>query len=110
MTYTEFPKPSIEAVLHELAGENFIVPTGYGWVRMHCPFHNDRTPSAAVNHEFQSFHCFSCGREGDGVKLIQRELGLDLKDAIERAKALDSGTAKSKSAKKRRASDLLGRL
>lgn len=108
-SFEDLPKPPIADVLKELAGAEF-VPTGYGWVRMSCPFHEDRTPSARVNHELDAFKCFSCGRQGDALKLLQNELRVSFKDALERARALDSGpgTATSKRGK-RRPSELLKR-
>lgn len=105
----EIPHPPIAAVLRELTGvEN--VPTGFGWVRMHCPFHEDRTPSASVNHDEEAggFRCHSCGRHGDPLKLLQQELGLDFKEACDRARALGGGSSEGTRKKRtRRASDLL---
>lgn len=100
------PRPPIAAVLKELTGQD--VPTGMGWVRCSCPFHDDRTPSAAVNHEIDGFVCHSCSRRGDGLKLLQSELGLTFREARERASVLsgDSGNRQSRSPK-RRPSDLL---
>lgn len=103
----EIPKPAIADVLTELGAES--VPTGYGWVRMRCPFHEDRTPSAAVNHDAETggFRCHSCGRHGDGLKLLMTELGLSFPEACERASALSPCTTTGRPVRKRRASDLL---
>lgn len=109
-TELEIPRPPIAAVLAELTDiDEDDVPTGYGWVRMHCPFHEDRTASAAVNHDEDEggFRCHSCERKGDGLKLLQTELKLDFKEACDRARALGGGSSKSKPKRKRRASDLL---
>lgn len=106
--YRELPKPSIADVLKELGAGD--VPTGYGWVRIRCPFHEDRTPSAAVNHELDAFACHSCGRKGDALKLLQTELSLSFREACERAAALLSGPGNGTSKRgKRRPSDLLKR-
>jgi DNA primase len=103
--HSELPAFPISDILVELGAES--VPTGFGWVRMHCPFHEDRTSSAAVNHDKQGFVCHSCGRRGDGLKLLQSELGLSFIEALNRAKELTGvGTGQRKS-KTRRASDLL---
>lgn len=102
------PKPPIAEVLKELGAPD--VPTGYGWVKMSCPFHEDRTPSAAVNHELDGFACHSCGRKGDALKLLQTELRLSFPETVERASNLDpdSGNRQAKKTKRtRRASDLL---
>lgn len=102
----EIPKPPIAEVLAEITGCDVAdIPTGYGWVRMHCVFHEDRTKSAGVNHEVGGFACHSCSRRGDGLKLLQTELGLDFKSACEKAEQL--GGVVEKARPKRRASDLL---
>lgn len=109
----EIPKPAIADVLKELGATD--IPTGYGWVRMRCPFHEDRTPSAAVHHEKDAFACHSCGRKGDALKLLQTELRLSWREACERAAALLSGPGNgiykgaSRKNARRRPSDLLKR-
>jgi DNA primase len=102
------PLPSfdIEAVLTELGAES--VPTGVGWVRMACPFHQDRTPSAAVNREKNGFVCHSCGRHGDALKLYQTERGLSFREALDACRKL-AGISTDKPIRKRRASELLQR-
>lgn len=100
------PKPAISEVLAVVAGVSpDDIPTGGGWVRMHCPFHTDRIPSASVNHDINRFRCFSCDRDGDGLDLLQRELRLDFREAVDRARQLDSTTTEDRP--KPRASDLL---
>lgn len=105
-SFGDLPRPPIADVLRDLGAPD--VPTGFGWVRMHCPFHEDRTKSASVNHEIGGFACHSCSRRGDGLKLLQTELGLDFREACERASVLDPeyGNRQSKRPK-RRPSDLL---
>jgi hypothetical protein len=104
------PRPPIAAVLVELGMSPASIPTGYGWVKLSCFAHEDRTPSAAVNHELDGFTCHSCGRSGDALKLLQSELGLTFREACDRASNLDpdSGNRQARSKKRtRRASDLL---
>lgn len=74
---------------------------------MRCFAHEDRTASAAVNHEFNAYRCHSCELHGDSLKLLQSELGLTFVEALNKAKELtgiDGGQRKSRT---RRASDLL---
>lgn len=104
----ELPRPAIADVLRELTGVEHI-PTGYGWVRISCPFHEDRTPSAAVNHEIDGFICHSCQRSGDALKLLRNELRVTFHEATERASALTTGLAKGNTKRNRRPSDLLVR-
>ena len=112
MTY-DIPRPPIAAVLAELTGCNPAdIPTGFGWTRMRCIFHEDRTPSASVNHDPETggFRCHSCGRHGDGLKLLQQELGLSFSEACDRARLLAGEEVRGQKTKKkrtRRASDLL---
>lgn len=103
----ELPKPAIADVLKELGAED--VPTGYGWLRLVCPFCEDRNGSASVNHDLDGFICHQCGRRGDALKLLQTELGLSFTAALDRASGVsgESGNRHSRRAKTRRPSDLL---
>lgn len=103
----ELPRPSIESVLKELGADD--VPAGHGWIRMRCYAHEDRTPSAAVNHEVDGYRCHSCGRQGDALKLLQNELGLSFSDTCERARQLSGEPtgSKNRTVRTRRPSDLL---
>ena len=110
--HDDIPRPPIAAVLAELTGvDEKSVPTGFGWTRLRCPFHEDRTPSASVNHDPETggFRCHSCGRHGDGLKLLQQELGLSFSEACDKARALggDSQPGQKTKRRTRRASDLL---
>lgn len=45
--------------------------TGQGAERMiRCPFHDDRTPSCAINLDKKLFHCFGCGAQGTILDFI----------------------------------------
>lgn len=87
------------------------VPTGFGWVRAKCPFHDDRTASASVNHELQGFACMACGVTGDAIKLLQDQLGLTFREALEKARYLSGDETPTRGSggkppKRRRSSDL----
>jgi DNA primase len=103
--HEELPDFPIADVLVELGMD--VVPTGFGWIRCRCFGHEDRTASAAVNHELQAFVCHSCGRRGDALKLLQSELGLTFIEALNRAKELTGVSTERRKGKTRRASDLL---
>ncbi|MFH1326470.1 MAG: CHC2 zinc finger domain-containing protein, partial [Candidatus Falkowbacteria bacterium] len=38
---------------------------------LHCPFHEDKTPSLQIYPKTNSFHCFGCGAAGDQIKFIE---------------------------------------
>jgi DNA primase len=48
----------------------------------HCPFHEENTPSFAVNAEKQVFYCYGCHEGGDVITFIQKIEGLDFKAAL----------------------------
>lgn len=103
----ELPRPAIADVLRELGATD--VPTGYGWVRMHCYAHEDRTKSASVNHEKDAYTCHSCGRKGDALKMLQTELHLTFTETLERARMLTGDTPGTPRPRTRRRSELLRR-
>ena len=47
-----------------------------------CPFHNERTPSFAVNPSGQFYHCFGCGKGGGVINFIMEMENLSYPDAI----------------------------
>jgi len=46
-----------------------------------CPFHNERTPSFYVFAETQTWHCFGCNDGGDIFTFVQKQQGLDFREA-----------------------------
>ena len=47
-----------------------------------CPLHKDRTPSLSINTEKGVWHCFSCGRGGDGIKLVEEVRKCEFAEAV----------------------------
>ncbi len=49
-----------------------------------CPFHNDKIPSMAVNHNKQIFKCFVCEVGGDLITFVAKLFGLSNLDACKK--------------------------
>lgn len=47
-----------------------------------CPFHDEKTPSFAVNPDRQTFNCFGCDEHGDVVDFIIKRNGVNFKEAL----------------------------
>ena len=47
-----------------------------------CPFHNEKTPSFAVNEDKGFYHCFGCGEHGDIISFVMKSENLEFKEAI----------------------------
>lgn len=74
-------KPSIVTVLTHY-GFDFPAHIRPGGTKVKCAFHGDRIESAIVNEYHQSVVCFTCGRKGDSIKIIQDEESLSFKEAL----------------------------
>ncbi|HVD98937.1 MAG TPA: DNA primase [Cytophagaceae bacterium] len=47
-----------------------------------CPFHNEKSPSFAVNPAKGIFKCFGCGKSGDAITFVQQLEGLSYIEAM----------------------------
>ena len=47
-----------------------------------CPFHNEKSPSFAVNPAKGIFKCFGCGKSGDAITFVQELEGLSYLEAM----------------------------
>ena len=81
-----------ENFIQELVDRNDIVDVVGSYVNLSkksganyfglCPFHNERTPSFAVNPSGQFYHCFGCGKGGGVINFIMEVENLSYPDAI----------------------------
>ena len=67
-------------------------------LRLHCPFHDDKTPSLQVYYKTHTAYCFSAnckthGKSLDVIDFVLHKEGLTKHEAIERCKELINGTA-----------------
>lgn len=51
-----------------------------------CPFHNERTPSCAINSN-NTFKCFGCNKSGGGAIDFVVATGCTFREAIEELKS-----------------------
>ncbi len=54
--------------------------------RLHCPFHDDKTPSMQVYPKTNSYYCFGCGAKGDVIQFIEDYEKIEKSAAINKAK------------------------
>ncbi len=109
-----------DELVEEIRAKNDIVDVVSGYVRLQkkgnnhwgcCPFHNEKTPSFAVNGNKQMYHCFGCGAGGnvytfimnyenhtfpEAVKLLADRAGVSIPEPeqSEEAKKRDSKRAR----------------
>lgn len=48
-----------------------------------CPFHNEKTPSFAVNPEHQYYKCFGCGESGNIFNFVMKMENIDFLSAVQ---------------------------
>ena len=80
-----------EELVEEVRAKNDIVDVISGYVRMQkkganhwgcCPFHNEKTPSFAVNGAKQMYHCFGCGVGGNVFTFVMNYENFSFQEAI----------------------------
>jgi DNA primase len=47
-----------------------------------CPFHEETTPSFAIDRERRVYHCFGCGAGGDALDFYRRSTGATFPEAL----------------------------
>ena len=64
----------------EIPIENFLQINHAGFV--HCPFHEDKTPSLKVYKEKNRWFCYSCGEGCDVIDLIKKQDNCNFIEAV----------------------------
>lgn len=72
----------IEEVIEREAGVKFQKVGANLMCRCPFPDHRDEHPSFSVSPEKQVFHCFGCGRKGDGIGFVMQYRGLRFMEAL----------------------------
>ena len=67
----------------DIIGHYLTLKTKNGKHQACCPFHDEKTPSFAVNDRKGIFKCFGCGAAGDGIQFVMLREKLDFRDAVE---------------------------
>ncbi|WP_157269927.1 DNA primase, partial [Azohydromonas aeria] len=55
--------------------------TGANYVGL-CPFHGEKSPSFTVSPSKQFYHCFGCGANGDAIRFLTEQHGLNFVEAV----------------------------
>lgn len=80
-----------EELVEEVRVRNDIVDVVSGYVRLQkkganhwgcCPFHNEKTPSFAVNGAKQMYHCFGCGAGGNVYTFVMNYENYSFPEAV----------------------------
>lgn len=50
---------------------------------VHCPFHDDKTPSCMISSTKNVYHCFGCGAKGSVIDWVMKTQGVGFKHAVE---------------------------
>jgi DNA primase len=86
---TRITSESIEAVreaadLSEVVGRyTELTQSGSQLVGL-CPFHQEYSPSFAIDRQNQIYHCFGCSVGGDVFSFVMEKTDLSFTEAVER--------------------------
>jgi hypothetical protein len=66
-----------------------------------CPFHQEKTPSFAVDPERGVYYCHGCGEGGDAIQFVRRKEGLTFPEALRFLKISSDPIPREELAKRR---------
>lgn len=76
-------KASVDLAALVRASGVVLKPVGKNLVGL-CPFHSERTPSFTVTPATNLWHCFGCGKAGNGIQFLMELDGIDFPEAVRR--------------------------
>jgi DNA primase catalytic core len=100
------PDEQIERLKQEVSLVRLVESQGYQPKRqgkdyvIHCPFHEDDTPSLVISPANNLYHCFGCGAAGSVIDWTMKTQGLSFRHAVELLKSGDLQMAASQESAK----------
>lgn len=58
--------------------------SGRNSLKLHCLFHQEKTPSLTIFTDTNTFYCFGCKAQGDAIAFYQKVYGVDFVEAVKR--------------------------
>ena len=83
------PNDQIERIKNEVSLLRLVESQGYKPKKqgkdyvVHCPFHDDKTPSSIISPKTNLFNCFGCGAGGSVIDWVMKTQGVGFKHAVE---------------------------
>ncbi len=76
-------KASVDLAALVRASGVSLKPVGKNLVGL-CPFHSEKSPSFTVTPATNLWHCFGCGKAGNGIQFLMELEGIDFPEAVRR--------------------------
>ncbi len=83
------PQDQINRIKQDISLLKLVESQGYEITKqgkdyvVHCPFHEDDTPSCVISPKTNLFHCFGCGTGGSVIDWVMKLQGLSFRRACE---------------------------
>lgn len=83
------PQAQIERIKQDISLLRLVERQGYKVTKqgkdyvVHCPFHDDNTPSCVISPKTNLYHCFGCGAGGSVIDWVMKTQGLSFRLACE---------------------------
>ena len=101
------PTDQLERIKTEISLLRLVESQGYAVTQqgkdhaIHCPFHDDDTPSLIISPKTNLFHCFGCSAAGSVIDWVMKTQGVSFRHAVEILQADHFPLAASESPPKR---------